>query len=196
MKSILLSLTLLLNVQAAFAWSVESAVGTGPRGEFQDTVTLYCRPDETLCQEVCKNQNSCWKEQELCFNCLGTTNPILRTVFTEIDRLYRTTQRVLPQTEVAKVFTKDHVFVAAKSIYNFYSAIDNQEVLARFQGLCPTGSGQPLIVLEKNKFQEPSRIKFIVCDGAGQYDQGMYVMEYNPQVETGNSSEIKVNSKP
>lgn len=174
------------------AWTVETTVEVGHQGEFRDTVALFCRPDEPLCQSVCGDRNACWKEQELCFNCLGTANPVMRTVFTELDRLYRNTAKALPATEVARVFRSEHVFVAARSIYNFYSAIDSSEVRERFLRMCGTATDQPLLVLEKNKNNEPVRIKYVVCNGAGDYNQEMQVLEYAPQVNSG-MNEIVLN---
>lgn len=191
MKHLLTALILLgtLNVHA---WTLESKVQVGSKGEFSDTVTLFCRADESLCETVCGDKNSCHKEQELCFNCLGTANPILRTVFTEVDRLYRNTLQAVPVQNAAKVFKSSHVFVAARSIYNFYSAIDSVEVQTRFQNLCPSPSAQPLLVLEKNLNNEPTRIKYVICDGVGPYNQEMQVLEYSPRVESG-AQEIKLN---
>lgn len=182
MRNFLISLFVLLSLEAAQAWSINTSIEIGPKGEFQDRVTLSCRPDEVVCNLVCKNSDSCVKQQELCYNCLGTSSPLLRTVFTEINRLYENSARVLTLDEVARVFNKDHVFVAAKSIYNFYSAVDDSTVLARFQSLCPTMSPSPLIILSKNRNNEPQHIKYVVCEGVGAYDQNMYVLEYNPQV--------------
>lgn len=192
-RKILTTIISLLIAPTVQAWSVTSQVGVGAKGEFQDAVTLFCRPDETLCQQVCQSKDSCWKEQELCFNCLGTANPLLRTVFTELNRLYRNSKQVVAAKDLAKVFQKDHVFIAARSIYNFYSAVDNADVLARFQSLCPTPSTQPLVVLGKNLNNEPIQIKYIICEGTGQYNQGMYVLEYSPQAQIGNSN---FNTKP
>lgn len=185
LHKLLISFFSFITIQTAHAWTVNSQIAIGPKGEFQDTVTLSCRPDETLCQQVCQAKDSCWKEQELCFNCLGTANPILRTVFTEINRLYRNSKKVVPTAEIEKVFQKEHVFISARSIYNFYSAVDNADVLARFQSLCPTSSTQPLVVLGKNLNNEPVQIKYIICEGIGQYNQGMYVLEYSPQTQVG-----------
>ena len=184
MRNLILSLFVLFNIQVALAWNINSAIGIGPQGQFEDRVTLTCGPGDKVCSAVCGNADACVKEQELCYNCLGTSSPLLRTVFTEINRLYQNNSRVLPLNEVASVFKKDHVFVAAKSIYNFYSAIDDSAVLARFQSLCPTASPSPLIVLSKNRNSEPQHIKYVVCEGVGAYDQSMYVLEYNPQVAT------------
>lgn len=191
MKHFLTALILLGTVSAQ-AWTVESKVQVGSKGEFSDTVTLYCRADETLCETVCGDKNSCHKEQELCFNCLGTANPVLRTVFTEVDRLYRNTLKVIPVQDTAKVFKNSHIFIAARSIYNFYSAIDSVEVQTRFQNLCAATTAEPLLVLEKNLNNEPIRIKYVICEGGGPYNQEMQVLEYSPKVETG-TQEIKLN---
>jgi hypothetical protein len=190
---LMMSLIILLNFQVAFAWTVNTEVEISAKGGFQDQVTLSCRPGEPLCSTICGNADSCAKEQELCYNCLGTSSPLLRTVFTEIDRLYQNSSRVLSGSEVAQVFSKDHVFVAAKSIYNFYSAIDDAAVLARFQSLCPNASPAPLIVLSKNRNNEPNHIQYVVCEGVSAYDQNMYVLEYNPQVETPAGIQLRNN---
>lgn len=191
MKHFLTAL-ILLGTMNAQAWTIESKVQVGPKGEFIDTVTLFCRADESLCETVCNDKNACHKEQELCFNCLGTANPVLRTVFTEVDRLYRNTLQAVPVQDTAKVFKSSHVFIAARSIYNFYSAIDSVEVQTRFQNLCPNPSAQPLLVLEKNLNNEPTRIKYVICDGTGPYNQEMQVLEYSPRVESS-AQEIKLN---
>ena len=184
MRNLFLSLFILFNVQVSLAWNINSNVEIGPKGQFLDRLTMTCAPGDATCSQVCGDAASCVKEQELCYNCLGTSSPVLRTVFTDMNRLYQNNTRVLPSSEVAGVFKKDHIFVAAKSIYNFYSAIDDSAVLARFQSLCPTDSPSPLIVLSKNRNNEPQHIKYVVCEGVGAYDQSMYVLEYNPQVAT------------
>lgn len=179
----------------AAAWSLTSQVDVSEQGAFRDTVTVYCRPDEHLCQDICQNQDSCWKEQELCFNCLGTSNPILRTVFTEVDRLFHNTLRILSTEESAKVFSARYIFISARSIYNFYSALDNEAVRSKFQTLCPNTTREPLIVVETNKNHEPSGIRYVICEGTGPYNQGMYVLEYSPHVETGPMT-LNLNVKP
>lgn len=183
MKYLGVILFMLLSSLNTYAWQLQSQVILGPKGDFQDSVALYCRPDELLCLRVCRDSAACIKEQELCYNCLGTSNPLLRIVFTEIDRLYRNTARVINPTETANVFRADHIFIAAKSIYNFYAAVDNEIIRTRFQALCQSDTADPIIVMGKNGYNEPNSIKYIICDGKGPADQGMYVLEYSPQVQ-------------
>ncbi|KHD90049.1 MAG: cation-transporting ATPase [Bdellovibrio sp. ArHS] len=195
MKIVLALIIAILSTSVSHAWSMSSQVRVSPTGQFQDSVTLYCRPDEALCKNVCNDANSCWKEQEVCFNCLGMANNVLRTVFTELERLYRNTRQVIEVKDVEKVFRKDHVFIAARSIYNFYMDLNKDEVQTLFQSLCPTHSAQPLVVLGKNSNNEPVQIKYIICEGNGQYNQDMYVLEYAPQTQIGNGN-LKLNNKP
>lgn len=195
MKFIFALFISIMGMSSAHAWSITSAVSVGNKGQFQDSVTLYCRPDEPLCKYVCNDANSCWKEQEVCFNCLGMANNVLRTVFTELERLYRNTNKAVEVKDVAKVFSKDHVFIAARSIYNFYMDLNKEEVQTLFQSLCPTKSAQPLVVLSKNSNNEPVQIKYIICEGTGQYNQDMYVLEYAPQTQIGNGN-LNLNNNP
>ncbi len=182
MKQISIVILFVLNSLGAYAWQAHSQVIVGPKGEFQDSVTLYCRPDETLCFQVCGDSNACTKEQELCYNCLGTYNPLLKTVFTEIERLYRNTGRIVGPTTTANVFKADHIFVSAKSIYNFYTPVDAEVIQQRFQELCPTQSASPIVVMGKNGYNEPNSIKYIICEGQGPFNQDMAILEYSPQV--------------
>lgn len=188
MKLIFALFVTFIALSSAHAWSITSQVKVSQSGQFQDSVTLYCRPDEALCKNVCNDANSCWKEQDVCFNCLGMANNVLRTVFTELERLYRNTNQVIEVKDIEKVFRKDHVFIAARSIYNFYMDLNKDEVQTLFQSLCPTRSAQPLVVLGKNSNNEPVQIKYIICEGTGQYNQDMYVLEYAPQTEIGNGN--------
>lgn len=183
MLRVLLLFISLLASTTTMAWTLEAKIVAGPNGLLQDQAALYCRPDETLCNFICKNDSSCVKEQELCYNCLGTANPILRTVFTEVDRLYSNTQQVATVSDVANVFNKNHVYIAARSIYNFFTSLENEDVQKRFQNLCPTNTPSPILVLAKNKNNEPTQIKYVICEGSGSYNQDMYILAYDPQVE-------------
>lgn len=182
MKKITLFFISMLLSHASSAWIIQTNIVTGDKGQLQDQVTLFCRPEEPYCTLVCDNNDVCVKEQELCYNCLGTANPILRTVFTEIDRLYTNTLRSATLNEIVDAYSEGHIYIAAKSIFNFYSALDNSEVLMRFQSLCPTSTMNPIIVLKKNKNNEPTQIKYVICEGEGQYNQDMFILAYDPQI--------------
>lgn len=182
MKATLTLILILFPLSHAQAWSLESRIQANSRGQFQDSVTLYCRADESLCLKICGDEKSCWKEQELCFNCLGTGNFALRTVFTAIERLYQNTLKTLETEDVEKVFKQDHVFVAARSIYNFYLDLNDEKIRNLFQSLCPFHSTQPLVVLGKNSLNEPIQIKYIVCEDPVTQNHDMYALEYRPQV--------------
>ncbi len=183
MNKIVLFLFSMLVSNISSAWIIQTNIVAGEKGQLKDQVTLYCRPEEPYCTLVCDNNDVCVKEQELCYNCLGTVNPILRTVFTEIDRLYINTFRTASLNEIIDAYAEGHIYVAAKSIFNFFSAIDNSETLMRFRSLCPTTTSNPIVVLKKNKNNEPTQIKYIICEGEAQYDQDMYILAYDPQVE-------------
>jgi hypothetical protein len=182
MKYIGLILLILISSLNTYAWQIHSQVVAGPKGEFRDTLALYCNPNELLCLRVCGDSTSCVKEQELCYNCLGTSNPLLRIVFTEIDRLYRGTASVVGFTVTAHTIFADHIFIAARSIYNFYTPVDNAIIRARFQELCKNDTRDPIIVMGKNAYNEPNSIKYIICN-QNEGDHGMYVLEYDPQVQ-------------
>lgn len=195
MKFTVVLLAILLNTVLANAWQAHSQVIVGPNGQLQDSVTLYCRPDELLCLRTCGNSEACIKEQELCYNCLGTANPILKVVFTEIDRLFRITPRPLGFSETSNVFRADHIFVTAKSIYNFYTPVDSEAILMRFKYLCNTNdTPEPIVVLGKNAYNEPNQIKYVICNGTGPMNQDMHVLEYNPQVIKSSINTLNVNN--
>jgi hypothetical protein len=172
-----------LNVPTAFAWRATLQVTEGISNDFLDSLSITCNPDEKVCEDVCNEKDFCWKEQELCLNCFGTANLSLRTVYTELERLYYNTHQILNPADTAKVFSAHHTFVSARSIYNFYSNIDSPDVMQRFQSLCPESIGDPIVVLEKNRRQEPEKIKYIICDRSESSDQGIYILVYSPQVE-------------
>lgn len=192
LTKILTVLAILISGLQAQAWTLNTSVGPDPKsGQLVEAIQLSCASDESLCTRTCNNPRSCYKLQEVCYNCLGTSNPLMRTLFTELNQYYRNTGALVPDSELPNVFKSKHIFIAAKSIFNFYTTVQNDDVAKRFKALCPRGSMNPIVVLETNAVREVSSIKYVICDPMAKAAGDLYVLEYSPTVQNGDEQDTE-----
>ena len=175
MKILLLSACLFFAIFAQ-AWTINTALDFSS-GRYTEQVSLFCSPGEALCQQVCKHQNQCIRQQSLCFNCLGVGQPLLRILFTEVDRLYQRSSLTLSSDELSNVFKSSHLFISARSIFNYFTNVEDPEMLIRFRSLCPSSSYDAVFVLPL-KDSQPTEIKYLICKNK-EYESEFYVVEYS-----------------
>ena len=187
----LLALVLTVSGFSAQAWTVKTKVAPEPlTGQLVEAVVLNCSNDETLCTRTCGDAKTCYKTQELCYNCLGTANPMMKTLFTDLNQYYRNSGNLVPDERLPEVFKANHIFVAARSIFNFQSNVMGEDIARKFQALCPRGSLNPIVVLETNQAKEVDAIKYVVCDPMIKAAGDMYILEFAPMVQNNEGQEV------
>jgi hypothetical protein len=183
--SLLSVLFLTIGGFSAQAYTVKTKVGPDPKtGQLTEAVILTCSNEESLCTKTCGDAKSCYKTQEICYNCLGTSNPLMRTLFTELNQYYKNSGKLVAEENLPNVFKANHIFIAARSIFNFYTNVQSEDVAKKFSALCPRGSMNPIVVLETNGAKEVTAIKYVVCDPMIKASGDMYILEYSPSVQS------------
>lgn len=161
--------------EVVYGWQIETKVDFS-QGVYNELVSLYCVDDEQICQSTCAIQDRCQRQQYLCFNCIGLGQPLLRVLFTQVDQLYRRTARVLTPSEIQQVFVQMNLFVAATSIFNYYTSLNDLNLKNKFLSLCPSGTNDVVFILSL-KENIPSEITHVVCSNL-QNQTSAYVLEY------------------
>lgn len=170
-----LLVVLLACAQVVYGWQIETKVDFS-QGTYNELVSLYCDATESLCQSTCATQDQCQRQQFLCFNCIGLGQPLLRILFTQVDQLYLRTAKVLTQSEIQQVFVQMNLFVAAASIFNYYTTLNDLNLKNKFLSLCPSGTNDVVFVLSL-KDHMPAEITHVICSDP-QTHSSAYVLEY------------------
>lgn len=159
------TLLLLLSVVQAHAFTIDSRVHVTPQGEYVQQLTLLCESDEgALCQTVCRDNLSCAQPEPLCLNCAGTSNELMRVIFSRLSLYFEAKPTEISKVQIAAFLaTKNYVLLGADSIYNFYRPYDSADIQEQFKSLCPAETEAVHLAVQLTPRGEPTRLVFAFC---------------------------------
>lgn len=157
-------LILLISMKSQ-AFSIDSRVGKSPQGHYFQEMTLLCEANEgALCYAVCKDTLMCLEPEPLCLNCAGTSNDLLRVIFSKLSWYFEFEPMPLSLEQTAAFLgQKNYVILGSDSIYNFYRPHDASDIREQFSSLCPVGTKNAHLAVELNNRGEPTTLKYAFC---------------------------------
>lgn len=168
----------------ARAFVVESAYRQNQTGAYVKEVVVRCEASEQNdCYTICGANDQCRRKEPYCLNCAGTTSPLLRQLFTEIAKLYKTTSTPMNKDHLVRYLANEtYVLLGAKSIFNYYRPVDSAEFMADLAKLCPSASEDPLLAVGLNSENQPTKLNFILCRPQGGASVAFEVQPRTPEI--------------
>ena len=183
----LITLISLIFVQQASAVLVENRLNLDI-DVWQEEIVVTCQgQDSRICQDLCNDRSQCIAPQNSCRNCIGTTSSILRSVFTDFSQTWLRQAGALTANQLTRILASENtVLIGPKSIYNFYTSINDPSVAAKFNEVCGVDSSRipPLVVVETGETFVPEKVSHILCPSS----QGMTAFQLDNRTAVEASS--------
>jgi hypothetical protein len=106
---------------------------------FAKELSVTCRPDETLCEEICGSADSCLIEEGPCQSCIGTGLQMYH-IFSSIGRSLSRQERHRPQELLSLLLLGNFVTLSSLDVFNIIDGYNSIGVLRKFESLCPEES--------------------------------------------------------
>lgn len=162
--ALLFILTIVSSLNAQ-AFVIDSRVAQSDRGYYFQEMTLLCEFNETqLCSAVCNDPLVCQSPEPLCLNCAGTSNELLRVIFSRLNWYFEANPNPLSLKTIAQFLSQSrYVILGSDSIYNFYRPHDAPDIRHQFNSLCPVEPISTHLAVELNNRGEPTRLAYVFC---------------------------------
>jgi hypothetical protein len=137
MNQLILILSVFLIGLQSEAFSLSSQIAVNTSGELTKTLNLQCESRDILCEETCGHPSLCQIPETFCEDCATASSAILHTVFTDIDKVFKSEFAAIDQAQFSQFFkTKKFLTLAHDSFLNLFTPEKKLEIKAQFESLC------------------------------------------------------------
>ncbi|MFP5519452.1 MAG: hypothetical protein ACLGGX_06080 [Bdellovibrionia bacterium] len=200
MRLIYLVFTLVFSASiSAQALNLSAKLEQNESGSYQRMLKLTCESQEAqVCQQLCQHDSECTGAEPLCLNCAGTTWGLLKTLFTDVEKVYEAGAKFSLATLVEGLKAQKFVFLDSGSIYNYYGPSYSATMQSKINSLCPNSQQEAIMGVRLNASRIPEKIEFLVCKTPGESDLFLSIKEriLKAQSLEPNSGTLTIKEKP